>query len=323
MFSSLRRILPVVVLVLGIGILAVPAALAQADHLLLSEIATASIYEGDDLVSPFVEIINPTDGDLLLDDVYLTDATYASSQIYYYKIVTGVDAGGGTGSDFHCRFPMGSSIAAGDTLVISLDGSTLYETAFGKLPDFELFEDGDVLDQVPDMRPALPNSILGADGANVPQISYNIESLVLYYWDGQSDLVQDIDYIVWGDRDNPNPYIDKTAVSIDGPDAGEDLSTYADETDWETQDERARSSLPNTATRSFYRSDDTEYAENATGGNGITGNDETSEDFDEAWVADISKSPDPPMTPNTFLGAGHCSDNSDCRSRSECLLLGI
>ncbi len=97
MSSSLRKILPGLVLISGIGMLSAPGAVAQADHLLLSEISPASV---PDQVSPFVEIINPTGAEILLDDVYLTDATYASSQIYYYKIVTGVDAGGGTGSDF-------------------------------------------------------------------------------------------------------------------------------------------------------------------------------------------------------------------------------
>src|SRR6185295_8711835 len=43
------------------------------------------------------------------------------------------------------------------------------------------------------------------------------EWVVLYCWDGNSDLVCDIDYASWGANSASNPKMDKSGISIDGP----------------------------------------------------------------------------------------------------------
>ena len=44
--------------------------------------------------------------------------------------------------------------------------------------------------------------------------------------DGSSDLVCDVDYASWGANPASNPKMNKTGVSIDGPDAGAVTSAY-------------------------------------------------------------------------------------------------
>lgn len=158
----------------------------------------------------FIEIHNPGASPIDLSDVYITDATFAGGSTYYYNIVTGTNAGGGGFSDFLARFPDGASIAPGAYQTISLAGSDGFFAEYGINPDYELFEDGVGPDAIPDMREGLPGSINGQGG-----LTNGGEVAILFTWDGQSDLVADLDYTMWGDNAEA---VDKTGVSIDGPD---------------------------------------------------------------------------------------------------------
>jgi hypothetical protein len=196
----------------------------------------------------------------------LTDATFAGGGAYYYNIVTGNNAGGGGYGDFHARFPAGSSIAAGEFQTIAADGAG-FVTTFGSQPDYELNgTDG----SIPDMLEAVPGSINGQGG-----ITNSGEVMILYYWDGSSDLVQDIDYVVWGDKVEA---VDKTGISIDGPDPGTTPSTYLNDTAINSQ-VSVSSADPHSGGESIQRLDLIENGETQSGGNGINGNDETSEDL--------------------------------------------
>ncbi|MDH3546147.1 MAG: lamin tail domain-containing protein, partial [Gammaproteobacteria bacterium] len=221
----------------------------------------------------FIEIHNPTATAIDLSDVYVTDATFAGGGTFYYNIVTGANAGGGGFSDFHARFPDGASIAAGEFQTISLSGSDAYFAAYGVDPTYELFEDGVGPDAIDDMREALPGSINGQGG-----LSNSGEVVILYTWDGASDLVQDIDYALWGDAAEA---VDKSGVGVDGPDADGDMSFYAADTAVALQDVVAPGS--HASGDSFQRVDFTEGAETQSGGNGISGSDETSEDLSVTW----------------------------------------
>ncbi len=238
--------------------------------LLLSEIAVTPT-DGE-----FIEIHNPTDHTIDLSDVYLTDATYAPGGVYYYNIVTGANAGGGGYGDFHARFPDGATIAPGEYQTVAIAGSDAFEATYGVAPTYELYEDGGSADAIPDMREALPGSING-QGA----LTNSGEVVVLYQWDGQSDLVQDLDYAVWGDKAEA---VSKTGVSIDGPDAGSETSAYQADTAIGDQDVIATGAHASGA--SWQRIDMTEGAEHQTGGNGATGHDETSEDLSNTWAED-------------------------------------
>lgn len=240
------------------------------DGLMFSEIV--SLPTG----AEFIEIYNSSAQPIALDDVYLTDATFSNGSVYYYNIVTGADYGGGGFDDFHARFPAGSTIGPGEYQTVALQGSTAFQTAYGSLPDYELYEDDGSSDAIPDMLEAVPGSI-NAQGA-LSDGQNNGEVAVLYHWDGTSDLVQDLDYLLWGDKVEA---VSKTGLSIDGPDA--DLIPASYFTDTETFQQKVIRTSSHADGLSWQRTDIQEGNEIKIGGNGISGHDETSEDFYMSW----------------------------------------
>ncbi len=236
--------------------------------LLLSEIVVTPT------AGEMIEIENPTSETIELENYYITDATFAGGGVYYYNIVTGSNAGGGGFGDFHARFPEGATIAPGEHQTIALNGSDNFQATYGVAPTYELYEDAGSADAIPDMREALPGSINGQGG-----LTNSGEVVILYYWDGQSDLVTDIDYAVWGDKAEA---VDKTGVSIDGPDADSTPSTYLDDTAISAQDVVATGA--HASGSSFQRVDPTEGTETSSGGNGVNGHDETSENLSITWT---------------------------------------
>ncbi len=237
------------------------------NQLLLTEVA---VLPTD---AEFIEIYNPCDTAMDLSDIYLTDATYTTAGYYYYNIVTGVNAGGGTLDDFHARFPDDASIGPGEYQTIAVRGSDAFSNTYGITPTYELYEDGASADTIPDMREAIPGSINNQGG-----VSNAGEVVILYYWDGTTDLVTDLDYFVWGDKVEA---VDKTGVSIDGPDADSLNNLYNADTAIVLQHVVA---LYGHATgQSWQRQDLGEGNERKTGGNGWNGHDETSEDLNATW----------------------------------------
>ena len=254
---------------------------APSPDILLSEVVVTPT------AGEFVEIHNPTGTAIDLSDVYLTDATFAGGGTFYYNIVTGANAGGGGFGDFHARFPDGATIAAGAFQTVSLAGSEDYFATYGFDPTYELFEDGVGADGVADMREALPGSINNQGG-----LSNSGEVVILYAWDGAADLVQDIDYALWGDAAEA---VDKTGVSVDGPDGDADASTYLADTAIGGQDVITGGS--HASGDSFQRIDFNEGVETQGGGNGVTGSDETSENLSATWslaAATPGAEPTPP-----------------------------
>ena len=248
---------------------------ADLEDLLITEV-TVIPTEGE-----FIEIHNAGLNSVDLSDVYLTDATFANGNTFYYQIVENGGGGGGF-LDFYSRFPTGSSIAAGEYQTIALNGSTDFVNEYGVNPTYEMFEDAAAADSVPDMLEARTGSINGLDSG----LSDAGEVVVLLYWDGQSDLVQDLDYVLWGDKDEA---IDKTGISIDGPDINTLDSTYTNDTPISSQ--TVVDSDSHGFERSWQRIDLFEITEILTGGNGINGNNETSENLSFAFE-------ELPSTPN-------------------------
>ncbi len=221
----------------------------------------------------FIEIFNPNATAVDLTNVYLTDATFAGGGAYYYNIVTGANAGGGGFGDFLARFPNGATIAPNAYQTVAIAGSNNYNTTYGTDPTYELYEDGATADGIPDMLEGLPGSINGQGG-----LTNGGEVAILFYWDGESDLVTDLDYVLWGDTDEA---VDKTGISIDGPDADGTTSTYANDTPIANQDLVATTA--HATGDSYQRQDFAEGTEVSGTGNGVNGDDETSEDLSATW----------------------------------------
>jgi len=236
-----------------------------ADHLLVSEIVVTPT------AGEYVEIFNPTNATIDLTDTYLTDATSPTAGAFYYNIVTGdlSAAGGDYEYDFHVRFPTGATIGPAEYQTVSIAGSDGFSATYGVSPTYEVFEDGSVPDAIPDMLEALAGSIGQTRG-----LSNAGEVVIVYRWDGTTDLVADVDYVLWGDKVEA---VDKTGVSIDGPDPDTTATGYLADTAVASQDVAATSS--HASGNSFTRIDIDEGTETATGGNGVTGNNETSENL--------------------------------------------
>lgn len=262
---------------------------AAAPELLLSEVVVTPT------AGEFVEIYNPGSQAFDLTDVYLTDATFAPGGVFYYNIVLGADAGGGGFGDFHARFPAGASIGPGEYQTIALAGSDDFVATYGVTPTYELYEDGAGTDLVPDMLEALPGSINNQGG-----LTNSGEVVVLYQWDGQSDLVADLDYALWGDRDEA---VDKTGVGTDGPDGDMVASFYQDDTTIGQQDVIAGTG--HAFGDAFGRIDLDEGSEIQSGGNGVNNDDETSENLSITWASrepsPNAATPAPPPPPATVV----------------------
>ncbi len=272
---SIGAVLMALMVLMGLMVQKVSA--ADADHLIISEIVVKTRNPVSSFGSPYIQVVNPTGSDVDMGQVYITDAT-TSPSAFYYNITIGNPAasnpGGGNGGDFHARFPDGYVLAAGDSLAISINGSVEYQEAYGRLPDFELYEDSFAPDTVPELVEVFPGSIDAGplSGVNVPALSDIAESIIIYTWDGTTDLVQDMDYLMWGS--NQGVRFDKTGVTIGS-------STYANDTPVASQSAVAGAG-PNFR-HSFRRLSADEGTETLTGGNGIGGHDETSENLADTF----------------------------------------
>jgi len=242
------------------------------DHLLLTEICVTPTN------GEFIEIHNPTNGPIPLADYYLADITD------YYNLVN-PQLGFPTANnyDFVASFPAGSVIAAGEYQVMAVNSANFFGE-FGLLPNYCLKGD---------LCPAM-NVSAGIVG-NSAGLTNNYETVVLFQWDGASDLVSDVDMVWWGS--DPTYKINKTGVSIDSNfDVDQVNQTYK-------TDESSFPPVHNTAHddgKSFKRIlplDETDEA--ASGGNGITDHDETTEDLSASWNHTSAADPTVTVSPGT------------------------
>ncbi|MBU4445673.1 lamin tail domain-containing protein, partial [bacterium] len=222
-------------------------AFAELNHLIITEIA---LQPGN---GEYIQIYNPTRAEIDLTNYYLTDATDAANGKYYYNLPGGTNYHSGTGSDFTARFPQGSKIPAGASIIIAMATAINYNSQYDSNPDLSIKDD--FLNAI--------DRILSIGGA--PYYLDNAsETLVLFYWDGVSSAVKDVDYLIWGDRQHA---IDKSGV------AG-----YFDDTPIDQQE-----FMPVHIDGEKLQRISGEGDEAQTGGNGITGHDETSEKFSQTW----------------------------------------
>lgn len=258
----------------------VPLLLQAVDHLLISEV----VLQPND--GEYVLITNPTGSSINLENYYISDGVDQGGGKFYYNLPTLVDFWSGSSSDFIARFP-DTSLSADASILLCLTTASRYETTYGTLPDLVLQDD---------MRNAISDvTTIGS----APRMLDNVaESLVLFYWDGISANVQDVEYLLWGtDSSSASQYtIDKTGVN-----------TYLDDTPGPDQ-----SYMPTHFDGSKLIRNSEEGIENNNGGNGITGHDETSENLSDTWsivdltiykpeISDPNVSPSDPETTEDML----------------------
>lgn len=229
---------------------------AGGGHLLLSEVCTGYT------ALEFVEIYNPTGGTIDLTNYYLTDCIYKNDPAPdYVNVVDGSYTP--YDYDFLARFPSGAAIGPGEAQVVAVNGASLFgETAYAA--EYELHDSGVEYEDMVDPG----GNWIASDDALITGAG---EVIILFYWDGSSDLVQDVDIFLWGDKDEA---VDKTGVT-------KGSSTYEDDTPTASQD-----AIPDEITydNSYQRIQGDEGTETVTDGNGITGHDETSENLSATWA---------------------------------------
>ncbi|MDZ7796054.1 MAG: hypothetical protein U5N56_03005 [Candidatus Marinimicrobia bacterium] len=260
--------------------LILPLYMAAQDHLIFTELVLQPS------AGEYAVIKNPTASDVDLADYYITDATDTANGKYYYKLPGGADYWSGSGSDFIARFP-DTSIAAGGSLILAFGRDTDYYSEYGSNADLSLKGSGTnvMLNAVDGVT-----TIGGSPNAKLDNAE---EMLVLFYWDGSSATVQDVDYLIWG---GTTYAADKSGVSGYNNDTPLDSQSY----------------LPvHVDGEKLLRTDETEGMETSSGGNGITGHDETSENLADTWtitelastrpvLSNIGFSPDNPTELDTL-----------------------
>ncbi len=202
-----------------------------------------SEFADDDDDHEFIEIYNPTGDAVLLDDIYLSNLRS------YFSELDPKDYGGGK---FIVGFPAGEEIPPRSFIVIGMNSREDFTSSWGGTADY-------VIDE-----------LVGGDAGF--KLANDNGMLVLYRWRGRGELVEDIDYVVWTDM-AATTGTDKTGQQEDG-------KTYLPDTPTVSQRVIGLDAKKGDA---YYRCDPSEPNETESGGNGISGHDETSEDMTAAW----------------------------------------
>ncbi len=289
------------VVFLGLGGAGTAQGAHLADHLVITEVGYDTELESSTTgYSEFVEIFNPTDEPVVLNEGAepgvangLPSYFLCDSNTEYYKVVNGdVSFGSTANSDSVLQFPPGAVIPPRSFVVVTADSDAFLTEFFGgdlgaflNQPGspqlFEAHQDG-TDDGVPDM-------LVRSDSTSLQpwNLTNSGEPVILYYWDGQSDLVQDVDFITW---EKSSYMLNKTGVSIDGPDADTVPSTYL-------EDAGSGTYLPEARGGTLQRVTILEPSESDAPGNGITGHDESTETFDTSagaqWIGPSISGPTP------------------------------
>ena len=261
----------------------------MADHLLLSELRVRGGGSGN--VGEFIEIHNPTGSAIDLTDYYIWNSTNrdisscsganacnapgANAQFHWMVPLASFRSGFSiNSSDFIVRFPAGSSIGANEYQTIAVDGQVSFCNTYGKAPTYDITKtgtctlDGGVI-QAMISDPFGTTTVGSARG-----LSNAGEEVILFKWSGSdNDPVKDVDYVIWGDKCETST---RSGASLN--DGG---ITYTDDVACASQE--VIKSDSHGYDNSFQRACLNEGNEVRAGSNGVTSNDETSEDLSRTW----------------------------------------
>jgi hypothetical protein len=193
---------------------------------------------------------NPTGTAVDLKDYYL------SNHGSYFKLpVAGQSM---PFAHFIVRFPTNASIKSGEVVTVATQGATPFMQFHGVPPTYSITD----------------GTMVSVDVNNTPRLTDSGATVILFHWDGASGIVEDVDIMVAGAPTLTNVLVDKSGVMQNGMTYKTDTNTIP-----------AQASAPG-IDQSTKRIKLEASNETATGGNGLTGHDETSEKTDVTW--DIS-----------------------------------
>lgn len=222
-----------------------------------------------------IEIVNPTAAPIALSSYYLSDAPQ------YFRLPAGVAAVAADTTDFVVRFPAGATIPAGGVVTVALDTAANFTAQYpGVTPTYSVA--------------SATMTVLTA--GTTPTLTNAGEPIVLFFWDGASDRVTDVDIMNLGTPAAANLLANKSGVAIDGPDADTVATAYV--TDANTLPVQTAPGSLRSTKRLALESAATEIQ---SGGNGINGHDETSEQTGTTWDATAYTAPTPGQVPPALV----------------------
>ncbi len=219
-----------------------------------------------------IEITNPTGQTIDLSTYYLSDSGS------YFRVPAGnptVDA-----TDFIVKFPAGATIAPGAVITVALDTVANFQTLYGVAPTFSI----------------VGGTMTGVATNGLANLTNAGELIALFEWSGSADLVRDVDLMLAGVPSAANGLIAKSATAIDGPDG--DTATSAYGPDAQTIGPQATAPAAGKSTKRVLL--ETGHETQTGGGNGIAGDDETSEDTAATWDT-MYTAPTPGVVPTALL----------------------
>jgi hypothetical protein len=238
-----------------------------ATSLLLTEVVLAPTTQ------EFIEIANPTSQAVDLSTYYLSDNGN------YFRLPAGaptLDSG-----DFVVTFPAGASIAPGAVITVALDTAANYMAVYGTAPTYSVA--------------SATMTVIASNG--VSTLTNGGELVALFSWSGTTDTVKDVDLVLAGAPTIANGLVDKSGVAQDGPDAGTTTTAYA--ADAKTMAVMGSTPASGKSTKRLVR--EVGHETQAGGGNGISGDDETSEDTAATWDSSGFTNPTPGAVPAAVL----------------------
>lgn len=248
-----------------------PAMQPPGSPLLLSEIVLAPN------AGEMIEIVNTSNDDVDLATYYLSD-----SGKYYQlpALVPAVDL-----NDFIVKFPNGAHIPGHTALAVAIAAAGDFNGNYGAMPAFSVTD----------------ATMIVIAMNSTPQLTNTGEPVILFQWDGSSDLVKDVDIMVAGpSTGGTNALPSKSNVAQDGPDADTQTSQYA----VDVGSIRAQTNTPSAgvSTKRLLREGSHEHHDG--NGNGTAGDDETSEDTGATWdgtTANPFTAPTPGVVPRELI----------------------
>jgi hypothetical protein len=183
-------------------------------------------------------------------------------------------------SDFIVRFPAGATIAPGGVVTVASDTAANFQTVYGAPPTFSIAS----------------ATMTSVAAVGTPTLTNGGEMVVLFQWDGQSDLVDDVDLFIAGVPTAANTFVDKSGQAFDGPDTGSTTTAYG--TDARTIAAQPTAPASGLSTKRIAK--ETGHEVQNGSGNGIVGDDETSEDTASTWDTTFT-APTPGSVPNGLL----------------------
>lgn len=248
--------------------------MVEEGHLLITEVKSSGNTE------EFVEIWNPTNRTIDLRNYYLTDS------FDYWKFPSGVNAPTVNISDFLVRFPQGAMMTPGQIITVATEFMA-FQNLYDQVATYSL--DSTSGPQMMDRLrvPGNPGDASITDNQG--------ELVVLFYWDGVSDLVKDVDIVIAGTGpEGENALAAKQPV--DGPDSDTTATPYKPEAM-----QLGVMAMRALAATSYKRIALEAGSETQTGaGNGITGDDETSEQLARSWDGAAPTTATPGAIPATL-----------------------